>query len=87
MDNQGNIYLSKEAVNTILSLRNDKAYQEECSIITESCCTLLRLLNFADKGFTIEELKDDLINLGGLIVSYKNIVEALADEDNNFNFK
>jgi len=84
MENRGNIYLSEEAVNTILSLRNGKAYQEECSVIIESCCTLLRLIDFADKGFTIEELKDELITIGGLIVSYKNIVEALADEDLNF---
>ena len=84
MENRGNIYLSEKAVNTILSLRNGKTYQEECSVIIESCCTLLRLIDFADKGFTIEELKDELITIGGLIVSYKNIVEALADEDLNF---
>lgn len=84
MENRGNIYLSEKAVNTILSLRNGKTYQEECNVIIESCCTLLRLIDFADKGFTIEELKDELITIGGLIVSYKNIVEALADEDLNF---
>lgn len=87
MENRGNIYLSEKAVNTILSLRNGKVYQEECSVIIESCCTLLRLIDFADKGFTIEELKDELITIGGLIVSYKNIVEALVDEDLNFKNK
>ena len=81
---ENNIYLSKEAVKAILSLRDKDNYQSECSIIIDACCTLLRLMDFADKGFTIEELKDDLIIVGGLIVSYRNIVEALANEDFNF---
>ena len=42
-------------------------------------------MDFADKGFTIEDLKDELITVGSLIVNYRNIVEALANED--FNFK
>ena len=82
MDN--NIYLSKEAVKAILLLRNKENYLSECSIIIDACCTLLRLIDFADKGFTIEDLKDELLTVGNLIVSYRNIVEALANEDLNF---
>lgn len=82
---ENNVYLSKEAVKTILALRDKEEYQRECSIIIDSCCTLLRLMDFADKGFTIEDLKDELITVGSLIVNYRNIVEALANED--FNFK
>lgn len=81
---ENNVYLSKEAVNAIMALRDKEEYQHECSIIIDSCCTLLRLIDFADKGFTIEDLKGDLTTIGVLIVSYKNIVEALANEDYNF---
>lgn len=80
---ENSVYLSKEAVNAIMVLRDKEEYQHECSIIIDACCTLLRLIDFADKGFTIEDLKDDLTTIGVLIVSYKNIVEALANEDYN----
>ena len=82
---ENSVYLSKEAVNAIMALRDKEEYQHECSIIVDACCTLLRLMDFADKGFTIEDLKDELITVGSLIVNYRNIVEALANED--FNFK
>ena len=82
---ENSVYLSKEAVNAIMALRDKEESQHECSIIIDACCTLLRLMDFADKGFTIEDLKDELITVGSLIVNYRNIVEALANED--FNFK